>query len=132
MVGKESVLLDATRHISLIILDALRDTPWNVRPMRLAQILRGEQVQEMAWFDYDMNLYYGRLSHLTRAEITSLIEQLIHLGYLKKIHGIYPVLYLSARGEAALENREAIPLHLSTISKNGRAKAPGSDTCSRN
>jgi ATP-dependent DNA helicase RecQ len=104
--------LSQAERAALIILDALHRWKWEVGREKLAQILKGSRAKEVQQFGYDRSTYYGRLEVFTQREIENLIGQLITQGYLKVIGGDRPVLRLTPRGQAALQARAAIPLHL--------------------
>jgi ATP-dependent DNA helicase RecQ len=76
----------------------------------------------MARFGYDRLRAYGRLAQLQRKEISKLIGQLLVMGYLKSVGSQYPILRLTLAGEAALQNKTAIPLRLPYELKPGVAK----------
>jgi len=104
--------LSQAERAALIVLDALQRWKWEVGREKLAQMLKGSRAKEVQQFGYDRSTYYGRLAVFTQREITNLIGQLITQGYLKAIGGDRPVLRLTPRGQAALQARAAIPLHL--------------------
>jgi len=109
--GDVSPLSQAERA-ALIILDAVQRWKWEVGREKLAQMLKGSRAKEVQQFGYNRSTYYGRLEVFTLREIENLIGQLITQGYLKVIGGDRPVLRLTPRGQAALQARAAIPLHL--------------------
>ena len=109
--------LSQAERAALIILDALQRWKWEVGREKLAQMLKGSRAKEVQQFGYDRSTYYGRLEVFTQREIANLIGQLITQGYLKAIGGDRPVLRLTPRGQAALQARAAIPLHLPRTSE---------------
>jgi len=108
--------LSQAERAALIILDAVHRWKWEVGREKLAQMLKGSRAKGMQ-FGYDRSTYYGRLEVFTLREIADLIGQLTRQGYFKVIGGDRPVLRLTPRGQAALQARAAIPLHLPRASE---------------
>ncbi|HLE53568.1 MAG TPA: RecQ family ATP-dependent DNA helicase, partial [Anaerolineales bacterium] len=104
--------LEQSQRVALILLDTIRRMKIRVGREKLAQILKGSRAVDIKKFHYDQNTYYGRLAVFRQWEIEELVEQLIQLGYLKVIGGKYPVISLTALGEAAIQGKSAIPLRL--------------------
>ena len=100
------------QRVALILLDTIRRLKIKVGREKLAQILKGSCAVDIKKFHYDRNIYYGRLAVFRQREIEELLEQLVQLGYLKVIGGKYPVISLTALGEAAIREKSAIPLRL--------------------
>ena len=104
--------LEQPQQVALILLDTVRRLKTKVGREKLAQILKGSQAADILKFHYDRDIYYGRLAVFLQREIEQLVEQLIQMGYLKVIGGKYPVISLTALGEAAIGKKSAIPLRL--------------------
>jgi hypothetical protein len=104
--------LEQPQRVALILLDTIRRLKIKVGREKLAQILKGSQAADILKFHYDRNIYYGRLAVFRQREIEEMLEQLVQLGYLKVIGGKYPVISLTALGEAAIREKSTIPLRL--------------------
>jgi ATP-dependent DNA helicase RecQ len=95
---------------ALIVLDTVAHLKWPVGRRRLAQVLKGSNARDMQPYTGARNL--GKLSTLLAKDIEDLILQLLTGGYLKPEGGELPVLRLTPRGEAMLQARAAIPVHV--------------------
>lgn len=100
------------QRVALIILDTVQRLKTSVGREKLAQVLKGSQAADIKRYHYDRIVYYGRLEAFRQSDIVGLIEQLVQLGYLKITGGQYPVVSLSAPGEAALRQKAAISLRM--------------------
>ncbi len=97
---------------ALIVLDTVRRMNIKVGKGKIAQILKGSKAKDIQQFHYDRHAYYAKLAALRQGDIENLIEQLMALGYLKVISGMYPVFSLTPKGEAAIKQKESITLKL--------------------
>ncbi|MEK6574774.1 MAG: RecQ family ATP-dependent DNA helicase [Chloroflexota bacterium] len=103
-----------SERAALIVLDTIAHLKWEVGKGKLAQILKGSSVKEMALYKQARN--FGKFAALRLAEIESLVAQLIDAGYLKQVGSRLPTLKLTPRGDAALKARAAIDVNLRPVS----------------
>ncbi len=102
-----------SERAALIVLDTIAHLKWEVGKGKLAQILKGSGVKEMALYKQAHN--FGKFAVLRLAEIESLVAQLIDAGYLKQVGSRLPTLELTPRGDAALKARAAINVNLRPV-----------------
>jgi ATP-dependent DNA helicase RecQ len=98
---------------ALVILDAVRKL--GVRQVgreKLAQILKGSKAQDILKFHYDKHVYYAKLAAIQQKQIEDMIRELTSLGYFKVVGGEYPVLSLTPKGEAAIQQKSSIELKM--------------------
>jgi ATP-dependent DNA helicase RecQ len=98
--------------VALIILETIKTQPRPIGRTAIAQLLFGSTAARMERLGASRHRYFGRLAAFQRQEIDRMLGQLVDDGYAKVIGGEYPVVRLTARGEAALAQRAAIPLTL--------------------
>ncbi|MFQ5614518.1 MAG: RecQ family ATP-dependent DNA helicase [Anaerolineae bacterium] len=99
----------------LIVLETVRSLYRPVGRNRLSQILKGSRARQVKGFGYDRHKFYGKLEHLSRQQVTGLIDALISGGYLRLGGGKFPVLKLTPLGAQALDNRAAVPVDLPSV-----------------
>lgn len=99
-------------EIALIILDTIHQARWDLGRGKLAQLLNGAKTADMRQFGYDKSEPYGKLSDLSQKMIVDLIDQLISQGLVRLVGGALPVLQLTPRGQAALDRKQQIDLHI--------------------
>jgi superfamily II DNA helicase RecQ len=95
----------------LIVLETVRS--YHRRPMgrnRLAQLLAGSRAKGIEQFGYDRHKFYGKLGHLSQAQLIRLIDSLISARYLQQSRGELPVLTLTETGQSAVQARVALPI----------------------
>lgn len=97
---------------ALVILDASRKLKFRVGIEKLAQILAGSKSKELKKFGYDTSPYFAKLNVFRKSEIERMIDQLVEMEYFKIVGGMYPVVTLTPRGEAALKQKSLIPLKI--------------------
>jgi len=97
---------------ALVILDASRKLKFRVGTEKLAQILAGSKSKELKKFGYDTGPYFAKLNAFRKSEIERMIEQLFEMEYFKIVGGMYPVITLTPKGEAALKQNLSIPLKI--------------------
>ncbi len=98
--------------VALIILHAVKHLKREVGRSRLIEILNGSQAKEIFEFGWNRTKAYGRLSQYTQPQCRDFIDQLLKMRYLTLVGADYPVLDLTPKGAAALQNLESIPLDL--------------------
>jgi ATP-dependent DNA helicase RecQ len=108
----ETTGMSQAERATLIILDCIRRLKIKVGQGKLAQILHGSRAQDILKFQYDKNVYYGRLATVKQSDIEAVIGQLLENGYIKSIGGEYPILSLTPRGENAIREKESILLEM--------------------
>jgi ATP-dependent DNA helicase RecQ len=97
--------------IPLIVLETVRTLPRPVGRVRLAQILKGSQAQDLLRMGYQRHRFYAKLAHMRQEHITSVIDALIETRYLALTgDDRRPVLRLSPTGLTTLKTRVAIPI----------------------
>jgi len=97
--------------IPLIVLETVRTLPRPVGRVRLAQILKGSQAQDLLRMGYQQHRFYAKLAHMGKEHITSVIDALVETRYLALTgEDRRPVLRLSPSGLTALKTRVAIPI----------------------
>jgi len=96
---------------ALTILDAAYRLKFKVGREKLARILAGSKAQEIKKFNYDKSIYYAKLAEFRKSEIEGMIDQLLEMEYFKIVGGLYTVLTLTPKGEAALKQKALIPLN---------------------
>jgi ATP-dependent DNA helicase RecQ len=102
----------AAEKVALIILHAVKHLKREVGRGRLVEILSGSQSKEIFEFGWNRTKAYGRLSQYTQPQCRDFIDQLLKMRYLTLVGADYPVLDLTPKGAAALQNLESIPLDL--------------------
>lgn len=73
-------------------------------------VLRGGRGQRLLDLRHDQLSTYGIGAHLSQAEWSSLLRQLVHLGYLRQDVADYSVLKLTERARPLLRGEEVLPL----------------------
>lgn len=96
----------------LVVLETVRTLSHAVGRKRLVQILLGSQARQLQAMGYDRHKFFGKLSLLSRSEVTVLVDSLLRLRYLRLSGGELPVLSLTPAGHEALEARAALPVTL--------------------
>jgi superfamily II DNA helicase RecQ len=95
----------------LIVLETVRS--YHRRPIgrnRLAQLLAGSRAKGIEQFGYDRHKFYGKLGHLSQAQLIRLIDSLISARYLQQSRSELPVLTLTETGQSAVQARAALPI----------------------
>jgi uncharacterized protein YpbB len=98
--------------VALIILHALKQLRREVGRSRLVEILNGSCAKEIFEHRWNEAKSYGRLQNYTQSQCFDFIDQLLKMRYLTLVGADYPVLDLTSKGTAALQNLESIPLNL--------------------
>lgn len=109
-------VLEAVR----IVLSGVARTHGRFGKLVVAQMLCGATTAKVTKFRLDRLSTYGLLSHLKQAEVTHLIDALIHAGCLEQSHvdRFRPILQLTdlgssvMRGQAALDSGLSLPAQL--------------------
>lgn len=84
------------------------------------EVLRGGRGQRLLDLRHDQLSTYGIGADLSQAEWSSLLRQLVHLGYLRQDVADYSVLKLTERARPLLRGEEVLPLarpRISTVKK---------------
>ncbi len=111
--GGDVASMSHAERAALVILDTVRRLGTRqVGREKLAQILKGSKAKDILKFHYDRHVYYAKLAALKQSEIEEMIGQLVSLGYFKIIGGEYPVLSLTPKGEAAIQQKSSIELKM--------------------
>jgi len=113
--GGDVAQMSHAERAALIILDASCKLKNRVGKEKLAQILAGSKAQEIKKFNYDKSAYYAKLVVFRKSEIERMIDQLLEMEYFKFVGGLYPVLALTPKGEAALRQKVSIPLKVPKV-----------------
>lgn len=74
------------------------------------EVLRGGRGQRLLDLRHDQLSTYGIGAHLSQGEWSSLLRQLVHLGYLRQDVADYSVLKLTERARPLLRGEEVLPL----------------------
>ena len=105
---------------ALIVLDTIAHLKWEVGKGKLAKILKGSLIQEMALYQQARN--FGKFAVLRLSEIESLIGQLIDAGHIKQVGSRLPTLKLTPKGENALKAHAAIRVDLRPVARGAAQK----------
>jgi ATP-dependent DNA helicase RecQ len=109
--GGDVAQMSHTERAALVILDAVRRLGTRqVGREKLAQILKGSKAQDILKFHYDKHVYYAKLAVIQQNQIEDMIRELLSLGYFKAVGGEYPVICLTPKGEAAIQQKSFIEL----------------------
>ena len=97
------------------------------------EVLRGGRGQRLLDLRHDQLSTYGIGAHLSQAEWSSLLRQLVHLGYLRQDVADYSVLKLTERARPLLRGEEVLPLAkprtTSVKKESGKTRGRKSFTC---
>jgi len=114
--------LSEMERVPLVLLDIVRRLKPSLGREKVIQILKGSRAKEILQFEYDKNLYYGRLAAFTHDDLKDMLDQLLDGNYIKLVGGEYPVLRLTPQGEAAVQAKAVIAISLPRTINVGKIK----------
>jgi superfamily II DNA helicase RecQ len=100
-IAPNPVALLEEEALAEIVLECVDSIPWHVGRSKIARILKGSVAQDILKMDLARIARYGALGHLTLAQITAIIDQLIAGGYLRSSRGRRPIILLTPMGRTA-------------------------------
>lgn len=105
---KNEYIEEDVSDIAKTIIDAINDTHHRFGVTIIGLLLSGSSSHKLVNNGLNQTTFYGALKHLGQKKILTIINELIHQGYLDVTHDEYPTLRFTETSDLVLNNHKIV------------------------